>query len=168
LGWNGASWRVHFLRLCSSSMVAHYLLILTCTHCQGSAIAEDRTLREKYYEIKLQANFLKVSPAFLTTRPQNIGATAGAYTDNSALKTTFTFDVVGNKTGFFVVRYSPLSFIIPRNTNVIISSSQASRCVVICRSDVQAHRTHKCWDTDASGARRLAYTHRQGFEDSRR
>lgn len=72
----------------------------------GSAIAEDRTLREKYYELKLQANFLKQSPAYLTTRPQNPNAILGAYTGNSALKTSFIFDVVGKKTGFFIVRQS--------------------------------------------------------------
>lgn len=71
---------------------------------QGSAIAEDRTLREKYYELKLQANFLAVSPAYLTTRPQNIGNSQGSFTGNQALKTTQILDVVGNKTGFYIVR----------------------------------------------------------------
>ncbi|PPQ68771.1 hypothetical protein CVT24_007713 [Panaeolus cyanescens] len=75
----------------------------------GSAIAEDRTLREKYYELKLQANFLAVSPAYLTTRPQNIYNTAGAFTGNQALKTTQVLDVVGKKTGFYVVRQSDAS-----------------------------------------------------------
>jgi len=70
----------------------------------GSAIAEDRTLREKFYELKLQAYFLAVSPAFLTTRPQNIYSTQGSFTGNSALKTTQTLDVVGKLTGFYVVR----------------------------------------------------------------
>ncbi|KAJ6510194.1 glycoside hydrolase family 35 protein [Mycena vitilis] len=70
----------------------------------GSAIAEDRTLREKYYELKLQANFRAVSPAFLTSRPMNIFATQGSFTGNQALKTTQVLDVVGNKTGFYVVR----------------------------------------------------------------
>ncbi|KAF5322689.1 hypothetical protein D9619_001054 [Psilocybe cf. subviscida] len=75
----------------------------------GSAIGEDRTLREKYYELKLQANFLAVSPAYLTTRPKNMGSTQGAFTGNSALKTTQTLDVVGNKTGFYVVRQNDAS-----------------------------------------------------------
>ncbi|KAG6900105.1 hypothetical protein C0993_002789 [Termitomyces sp. T159_Od127] len=69
---------------------------------QGSAIAEDRTLREKYYEIKLQANFLAVTPAYLTSRPQNIYATQGSFTGNPALKTTQVLDVVGKKTGFYI------------------------------------------------------------------
>lgn len=72
---------------------------------QGAAIAEDRTLREKYYELKLQANFLAVSPAYLTTNPMNIFATQGSFTGNAALKTTQVLDVVGNKTGFYIVRY---------------------------------------------------------------
>ncbi|KAJ7638480.1 glycoside hydrolase family 35 protein [Roridomyces roridus] len=70
----------------------------------GAAIAEDRTLREKYYELKLQANFRAVSPAFLTSRPINIFNTQSSFTGNQALKTTQVLDAVGNKTGFYVVR----------------------------------------------------------------
>ncbi|KAH8830554.1 glycoside hydrolase family 35 protein [Flagelloscypha sp. PMI_526] len=70
----------------------------------GSAIAEDRTLREKYSELKLQANFLRASPAYLTTRPINFNSTQGAFTGNSALRTTQTLDVIGNKTTFYTVR----------------------------------------------------------------
>ncbi|KAJ7688379.1 glycoside hydrolase superfamily [Mycena rosella] len=75
----------------------------------GAAIAEDRTLREKYYELKLQANFRAVSPAFLTSRPMNMLATQGSFTGNQALKTTQVLDVVGNKTGFYVVRQTDAS-----------------------------------------------------------
>ncbi|KAF7331749.1 Beta-galactosidase [Mycena kentingensis (nom. inval.)] len=75
----------------------------------GSAIAEDRTLREKAYELKLQAYFRAVSPAFLTTRPTNIFATQGSFTGNQALKTTQLLDAVGNKTGFYVVRQTDAS-----------------------------------------------------------
>ncbi|KAG5733968.1 putative beta-galactosidase A [Termitomyces sp. T112] len=75
----------------------------------GSAIAEDRTLREKYYEIKLQANFLAVTPAYLTSRPQNIYATQGSFTGNIALKTTQLLDVVGKKTAFYIVRQTNAS-----------------------------------------------------------
>ncbi|KAF9526882.1 glycoside hydrolase family 35 protein [Crepidotus variabilis] len=70
----------------------------------GSAITEDRRLRDKYYELKLIANFLAVSPAYLTSRPQNVGSSQGAFTGNSALKTTQLLDVVGNKTAFYVIR----------------------------------------------------------------
>ncbi|KAF9268257.1 glycoside hydrolase family 35 protein [Marasmius fiardii PR-910] len=75
----------------------------------GASIAEDRTLREKYYELKLQASFGRVSPAYLTTRPQNIGTSQGSFTGNQALKTTQVLDVVGNKTGFYVVRQTDAS-----------------------------------------------------------
>jgi hypothetical protein len=59
-----------------------YLLLSTLPRllsCKGPAIAEDCTLHEKYYKFKLQANFMRISPAFLTTRPQNIGASQGAF-----------------------------------------------------------------------------------------
>jgi hypothetical protein len=81
----------------------------TLTRMQGAAIAEDRTLREKYYELKLLANFLRVSPAYTTTRPQNIATNVGAFTGSAALKTTQTLDVVGNRTGFYVVRQADAS-----------------------------------------------------------
>jgi len=71
---------------------------------QGAAISESRVLREKYHEIKLQANFLAVSPAYLTSQPQNIYNTSGSFTGNPALKTTQTVDVVGGMTGFYIVR----------------------------------------------------------------
>jgi hypothetical protein len=71
----------------------------------GAAIAEDRTLREKYYELKLQANFFGRSPAFLTTRPQNIDNQAGAFTGNSQVDVAQTLDVVGKLTGFYTVKY---------------------------------------------------------------
>ncbi|TFK74453.1 glycoside hydrolase family 35 protein [Pluteus cervinus] len=89
----------------------------------GSAIAEDRTLREKYYELKLQTNFLAVSPAFLTTRPTNIYATQGAYTGNTALKTTQVLDVVGNQTGFYVVRQADASSNAVQNYSLQVSTS---------------------------------------------
>ncbi|EGO25493.1 glycoside hydrolase family 35 protein [Serpula lacrymans var. lacrymans S7.9] len=78
-------------------------------HVEGSAIAEDRTLREKYYELKLQANFLRVSPAYLTTRPMNSYSNQGAFTGNQALLTTQVLDVVGNQTGFYVIRQANAS-----------------------------------------------------------
>jgi hypothetical protein len=71
----------------------------------GSAIAEDRTLREKYYELKLQVNFFGRSPAFLTTRPQNIDSQQGAFTGNSQVDVAQTLDVVGKLTGFYTVKY---------------------------------------------------------------
>ncbi|GMF69527.1 unnamed protein product [Aspergillus oryzae] len=74
----------------------------------GASIAEDRTLtREKYSEQKLQANFFKVSPAYLTATPgtgQN-----GSYTDNPRIAVT---PLVGNgtKANFYVVRHADFTF----------------------------------------------------------
>lgn len=109
---------------------------------KGSAIAEDRTLREKFYELKLQANFLAVSPAYLTTRPMNIYNTQGSFTGNSALKTTQVLDVVGNQTGFYVVRYacqhlSRCKYLYWR------LYSKANGCIGIHCADIQPDYTHK-------------------------
>ncbi|KAA8894151.1 glycoside hydrolase family 35 protein [Sphaerosporella brunnea] len=75
----------------------------------GSAITEYRAItREKYSELKLEANFLKVSPAYLTSKPQNLipSTIGGAFTNNYALSVTQLKDEVGNKTAFYVVRHS--------------------------------------------------------------
>ncbi|EJD54069.1 putative beta-galactosidase A, partial [Auricularia subglabra TFB-10046 SS5] len=75
----------------------------------GASIAEDRSLRDKFYENKLIANFATVSTALHTSVPQNAGNATGAFTGNAALKTTQTLDVVGNKTGFYTVRHTDAS-----------------------------------------------------------
>ncbi|EJD54068.1 beta-galactosidase [Auricularia subglabra TFB-10046 SS5] len=75
----------------------------------GASIAEDRTLRDKFYENKLVANFATVSTALHTAVPQNAGNATGAFTGNAALKTTLTMDIVGNKTGFYTVRQTDAS-----------------------------------------------------------
>ncbi|KAF4619804.1 hypothetical protein D9613_005466 [Agrocybe pediades] len=92
----------------------------------GSAISEDRTLREKFYELKLQANFLAASPAYITTRPQNAGKSQGAFTGNQALKTTQVLDKVGNKTGFYVVRQSDASSNAVQQYNLTVPTSIGS------------------------------------------
>jgi hypothetical protein len=79
----------------------------------GSAIAEDRTLREKAYELKLQANFYTRSPAILTSKPQNIDTQIGAFTGNSNLNISHTHDLVGNLTSFYTVRFVFLPFTLP-------------------------------------------------------
>ena len=70
---------------------------------QGAAIAEDRTLREKYYELKLQANFWTVSPAYWTSRPVNYNSTLGAFTNDDAMKVSQVADSQSNTT-FYVIR----------------------------------------------------------------
>lgn len=69
----------------------------------GSAITENRLItREKYSEAKLEAQFLKVSPAYLTATAGTNDSTT--YTSTSDLTVT---PVVGNgtKTSFFVLRH---------------------------------------------------------------
>lgn len=67
----------------------------------GSVIRETRVIdREKYSELKLQGNFLQVSPAYWTADAQN--GTNGSYTDTTAIHVTPLF---GNVTNFYVIRF---------------------------------------------------------------
>lgn len=67
------------------------------------AIRENRAVdREKYSELKLQANFLAVSPGYLIAAAAN-STTTGVYNTNSAIVTT---PVLGSNGSFFVVRHS--------------------------------------------------------------
>ncbi|KAK7705855.1 hypothetical protein SLS64_007803 [Diaporthe eres] len=70
----------------------------------GAAIAEDRQVdREKYSELKLQANFLQVSPAYQTSMPSE--GTFGIFTNTSELVTT---ELAPTEPGasFYIVRHS--------------------------------------------------------------
>ncbi|KAI4106816.1 MAG: hypothetical protein L6R37_002019 [Teloschistes peruensis] len=68
----------------------------------GAVIAEDRTVsREKYSEAKLQANFLRVSPAYLTATPGNVSN--GKFVSTTEIATT---QLRGNETNFYVVRHA--------------------------------------------------------------
>ncbi|KAJ5368740.1 uncharacterized protein N7496_008500 [Penicillium cataractarum] len=69
----------------------------------GSAISEDRQItREKYSEAKLEANFLRVSPAYLTSEPLN--GSYGIFTDARDLAVTPLVDE-GSGTSFYIVRH---------------------------------------------------------------
>ncbi|KAI0434018.1 glycoside hydrolase superfamily [Xylaria sp. FL1042] len=70
----------------------------------GAAIAENREVsREKYSELKLQANFLQASPAYLKMIPQE--SEFGIYTNTTELVTT---PLISNGEGgaFYIVRQS--------------------------------------------------------------
>ncbi|KAL4888053.1 putative beta-galactosidase E [Aspergillus ambiguus] len=74
----------------------------------GAAITEDRRIwREKYSEEKLQANFLKVSSAYLTAKP-GIGIN-GSYTGNAGVAVTPLFGD-GTKTNFYIVRHADFTY----------------------------------------------------------
>ncbi|GKZ39815.1 hypothetical protein AbraIFM66950_001273 [Aspergillus brasiliensis] len=67
----------------------------------GAAIKEDRSVwREKYSELKLQANFLAVSPAYLVAEPHN-QTNQSQYANTNDLTVTA---VTTNSTKFWVVR----------------------------------------------------------------
>ncbi|KAK4460984.1 beta-galactosidase [Cladorrhinum samala] len=69
----------------------------------GAAIAEDRTVtREKYSELKLQANFLKVSPDYLTAIPDK-SYSVGLYSPNTRLAVT---RLIGDLGAYYIVRHS--------------------------------------------------------------
>ncbi len=70
----------------------------------GASITENRELyREKYSEVKLEANFLKVSPAYLTA---SVGTSGNAsYTTSSSVFTTPLFGN-GSATNFYIVRHA--------------------------------------------------------------
>ncbi|KAL5318830.1 hypothetical protein ACEPPN_013897 [Leptodophora sp. 'Broadleaf-Isolate-01'] len=66
----------------------------------GAAISEDRLVtREKYSEIKLQAQFQQASPAFMTSQPLE---SSFEYTNASRLVTTL---LRGASTNFYTVRH---------------------------------------------------------------
>lgn len=70
----------------------------------GAAIAESRRVhREKYSELKLQANGLQVSPAYLTSVPDN--GTFGVFTDKHEIVTTRLAPTEGGG-AFYIVRHS--------------------------------------------------------------
>ena len=65
-------------------------------------IAEDRTItREKYSEAKLEANFFRVSPAYLTAIAGNVSN--GSFVNTNKIATTPLF---GNLTIFYIVRHA--------------------------------------------------------------
>lgn len=69
----------------------------------GAVISEDRTVtREKYSELKLEANFLKVSPGYLTAIPA-MSSVTGVYSENKAMVIT---PLQGDDGSFFVVRHA--------------------------------------------------------------
>jgi len=116
----------------------------------GAVIAEDRTVtREKYSEAKLEANFLRASPDYLTAVPM-IGKN-GSYVNTDAIATT---PVIGNATGFYVVRHAYYNstestdyrFTVPTNKGSV-SIPQLSSTLTLNGRDSKIHVT----DYDVGG-----------------
>ena len=91
----------------------------------GSVIKEDRTItREKYSELKLEANFLMVSPGYLTATPA-INATQ-IYTDSPDIAITPIF---GNGTAsgsFFVIRHTDYASLASTPYRLTLPTSQGN------------------------------------------
>ena len=69
----------------------------------AAAIREDRRVdREKYSELKLEAQFLKASPGYLTATPGN-STTTGKYSSSNDVAITA---LTGTNGSFFVVRHT--------------------------------------------------------------
>jgi len=90
----------------------------------GAVIAEDRDVaREKYSEMKLEANFLQASPAFLTAIAQNESYANGSYTGNSALAVSA---LLGNVTNFFVIRHAAYNSLANTEYSITLPTSQGN------------------------------------------
>ena len=86
----------------------------------GSIIAEDRTVtREKYSELKLQANFLKVTPAYLVATPSNT-TNGSTYVNTPLLATT---KLTTNTTDLYVVRHAAYNTYDSTNYKLSVSTS---------------------------------------------
>lgn len=90
-------------------------------------IAEDRTItREKYSEAKLQANFLMISPAYLTATPMN--ASNGSYVNTDDITVTKlkgnSSDISGNPTAFYIVRHADYTSLKSTHYRLTVPTSQ--------------------------------------------
>ncbi|KAK4042488.1 hypothetical protein C8A01DRAFT_44500 [Parachaetomium inaequale] len=92
----------------------------------AAAIAEDRTItREKYAELKLQANFFKVSPGYLEATPE-LKPTTGVYSSNKDITVTA---VVGPKGSFFVTRKTTYRETNPISYTLTLSTSKGQMTI---------------------------------------
>lgn len=90
----------------------------------GAAITEDRRVwREKYSEQKLEANFLKVSPAYLTATP--IPGGNGSYGAPASIAVT---PLLGNgtNTNFYVVRHADFTSLANAEYTITVPTSQGN------------------------------------------
>ncbi|KAI2470078.1 glycoside hydrolase family 35 protein [Annulohypoxylon bovei var. microspora] len=112
----------------------------------GAAIKENRHIwREKYSDEKLEANFFKVSPAYLTSVAGN--ASNGSYVSTDEIATT---PVLGTEslTNFYIIRHADWTstntttykFIVPTSIENI-SIPQLSGELVLTRRDSKIHVT---------------------------
>ncbi|OLN85748.1 putative beta-galactosidase A 2 [Colletotrichum chlorophyti] len=103
----------------------------------GAAITEERGLaRVKYSELKLEAQFLKVSPTYLTATPGNV--TVGVYSRTTDLAIT---PIIGNGTGsYFVVRHTNYSSLATTDYTLRLPTSEGNITIPQSRGRLQLGR----------------------------
>ncbi|KAF2773345.1 hypothetical protein EJ03DRAFT_364528 [Teratosphaeria nubilosa] len=90
----------------------------------GAAITEDRHVwREKYSEQKLEANFLRVSPAYLTALPGK-AQNDSAYVRDTGIATTPLFGTNDPPTRFYVVRHAGFTSLANTTYTLNVHTSQ--------------------------------------------
>ncbi|KAJ6787324.1 hypothetical protein PWT90_09298 [Aphanocladium album] len=89
----------------------------------GASIREDRYIdREKYSEMKLEAQFMRVSPSYLETTPGDL--TTALYSDNNNIAIT---PLLSKKTGnYFVVRHADYASHDTTTYTVMLPTSQGT------------------------------------------
>jgi hypothetical protein len=107
--------------------------------------------REKYSESKLEANFFKVSPAYLTSVAGN--ASNGSYVSTDQIATTPVLGV-GAPTNFYIIRHADWTSLDTTNYKLLVSSSignvsipQLGGTLTLSRRDSKIHVT----DYDVAG-----------------
>ncbi|KAH6653217.1 putative beta-galactosidase E [Truncatella angustata] len=118
----------------------------------GAAIKENRHVwREKYSESKLEANFFKVSPAYLTAVAGS--ASNGSYVSTDQIATTPVFGT-DTPTNFYIVRHADWTSINTTAYKLLVSTTKGSVSIpqlggelTLSRRDSKIHVT----DYDVGG-----------------
>ncbi|KAI1654864.1 glycoside hydrolase family 35 protein [Daldinia decipiens] len=118
----------------------------------GAAIKENRHIwREKYSEEKLEANFFKVSPVYLTAVPGN--ASNGSYASTEEIATTPLFGT-DSETNFYIIRHADWTSTNTTTYKLIVPTSAGNILIpqlggelVLTRRDSKIHLT----DYDVGG-----------------
>jgi hypothetical protein len=101
--------------------------------------------------LKLEANFLKVSPAYLTA---SVGdATNGTYTDNSPILTTPLFGN-GSSTNFYVIRHSDYQQQAPASYKLTVETSKGTFSIPVLGGGLTLNGRDSKWhitDYDLGG-----------------
>ncbi|KAF7196054.1 Beta-galactosidase A [Pseudocercospora fuligena] len=90
----------------------------------GAVIDENRSVdREKYSELKLQANFLQAAPAYLSATPQSNHNANGSYTGDETIAVT---TLRGNHTSFYVVRHAAYNSLASTRFKIELPTSEGN------------------------------------------